>query len=270
MSYTKMTKLLLKEIMRKAQIPGASIAYLNSEEVISLEAIGLTDGFGLVKMSTDPTQCEFHKLGIGTKNTLVSFNDALYSVNQTTKTVQKIPLTETNETTFKKLQKSCTQRYKLADAEEYELIADLIGHSPPTKVTPETIFGAASLSKPVFAYLVQKLIHANATDQAKPGTGKFNLDEFNLSKFDLDTPLYHILPLEEFSIDGMKFDMSNESAVASAKMLTARMLLSHTTGLAHGEMKFQFIPNPEEKDVKEREHGYSNVGIIYLQQAIEN
>ncbi|HRD69510.1 MAG TPA: serine hydrolase domain-containing protein [Legionella sp.] len=269
MSYTKMAKLLLEEIMRKAQIPGVSIAYLNSDGVISPETLGLTDGFGLVKMSSDPTQCEFHKLGIGTKDTLILFNDALYFANQTTKTVQKIPLTETNEATFKTLQKSCTESYKLADAKELELIGDLTGHRPPTKVIPKTVFGAASLSKPVFAYLIQKLIQANATDQAEPETGKFNLDEFNLSKFDLDTPLFHILPLEEFSIDGMKFNMSDESAIASAKALTARMVLSHTTGLAHGEMKFQFIQNPEEKDVKEKEHGYSNVGIVYLQQVIE-
>ena len=189
---------------------------------------------------------------------------------------------------------------------------------PLADVTPETRFGAASLSKPVFAYLVLKLIEANATGTA----------------FDLDTPLHHILRLDELHIEGVKpFDPEcgllaipllptpdesrqyatsqyiltdsglfyyskindelssiklNESqletlrarfsdnksidklsgseycditSITGHNALTARMVLSHQTGLKHGELKFQFEPNDG--------HGYSNMAILYLQKIIE-
>ena len=264
MSYAKMAELLLLDVMSKAQIPGVSIAFISSDGIISTQEKGLTDGCGLFAIPVDPLKYPFHKLGLGTKDAVVLFDDTLYYVNQTTQSVHQIQLNESNQSSYQKLRKSCTDTYKLADPQESELITTLTGLTPPTRVKPETVFGAASLSKPVFAYLVQKLIQSNATNQAEKGTGKFNLDKFNLSQFDLDTPLFHILPLEEFEIDGMKFDMSNTSAVVCAQALTARMVLSHTTGLAHGEMKFQFIPNP-----KDKMHGYSNVGIVYLQQVIE-
>ncbi len=269
MSYAKMTELLLLDVMSKAQIPGVSIAFLSSDGTLSTQERGLTEGCGLLAMPVDPLKCPFNKLGLGSKNAVVLFDSTLYYVNQTTQSVQKIQLDESNQSSYQTLRERCTDTYKLADPKEYELITTLTGLPPPREVKPETVFGAASLSKPIFAYLVQKLIQANATKQAEPGTGKFNLDKFNLKQFDLDTPLFHILPLEEFEIDGMQFDMSDKSAVSSAKALTARMVLSHTTGLAHGGMNFQFIPNPEEKNPKEKMHGYSNVGIIYLQQVIE-
>ncbi|HAT8752421.1 TPA: serine hydrolase [Legionella pneumophila subsp. pneumophila] len=271
MSYMKIEELLLKDTMRRAQIPGVSIAYVNHQGVISTQEIGLTDGCGLVKMSNDPTQCPFqelvlgskNELGVGTKNTVIAFNNHLYYVDQAAKMVQKIVLTEANKIAYKMLHAKCTETYQLADSNEHEFIATLTGRMPPTEVKPETVFGAASLSKPVFAYLVQELIQTNAKNQSEAGFDQFILPE-KLKHFDLDTPLFHIIPLEEFNIDGMKFDLSDESIVAHSKILTARMVLSHTTGLAHGEMKFQFLPNSEEK-----EHGYSNVGIIYLQQVIE-
>ncbi|HAU3866425.1 TPA: beta-lactamase family protein, partial [Legionella pneumophila] len=269
MSYAKMAELLLLDVMSKAQIPGVSIAFISSDGIISTQEQGLTEGCGLFAIPVDPLKCLFNKLGLGTKDAVVLFDDKLYYVNQTTQSIHQIQLNESNQSSYQKLRESCTDTYKLADPQESELITTLTGLAPPTRVKPETVFGAASLSKPVFAYLVQKLIQSNATNQAEKGTGKFNLDKFNLSQFDLDTPLFHILPLEEFEIDGMKFDMSDTSAVVCAQALTARMVLSHTTGLAHGEMKFQFIPNPKEKDSKEKMHGYSNVGIVYLQQVIE-
>ena len=291
MSYIKMEELLSQEIsskakqeeeekrkikleatMRKAQIPGVSIAYLSPEGGIFTQELGLTDGCGLLEISSDPTKRPFNDLvrgtekevGIGTKNAVVLFNNDLYYVNQQTKSVQKIQQNEENKSAFEKLRARFTQTYQLANAKDHQLIKTLTDHAPPTDVLPETRFGAASLSKPVFAYLVQQLIARNKDQSAKPGTGQFILPE-GLTHFDLDTPLSLILPLEELEIDGMpKFDMSDKTVAASAETLTARMVLSHTTGLAHGEMKFQFIPNPEEIA-----HGYSNLGIIYLQQAIE-
>ena len=54
----------------------------------------------------------------------------------------------------------------------------------PSAVTSETTFGAASLSKPVFAYLILKLIELNKSELAKPKLGQFKYP------FDLKTPLY--------------------------------------------------------------------------------
>ncbi|WP_131775118.1 serine hydrolase domain-containing protein [Legionella anisa] len=128
-------------------------------------------------------------------------------------------------------------------------------------IKPNTPCGAASLSKPVFAYLVLKLIEANVTNTAEVGLGQFILPD-GVTHFDLDTPLADILPLGECTIDGVpKFDTTDKAAVASASKLTARMVLSHQTGLAHGALSFQFKPGEG--------HGYSNVAILYLQQVIE-
>ena len=265
MSYAKMQELLLQEIMRRAQIPGVSIAYINSDGAISTPVKGLTDGCGLFKMSNDPTKHPFNKLGLGSKNAVVSFNNDLYYVDQTKQTVHKIELTDDNKIAFEKLHASCTNTYKLADGDDHALIASLTGRDPPTDVKPETVFGAASLSKPVFAYLVQKLIKANADNNEELLLGKFTLPD-GTTDFDLDTPLSKILPLEEFN----KEFASDESALASAnELLTARMVLSHMTGLDHHEMKFQFQPEKPEPGVPGKGHGYSNTGILYLQKVIE-
>ena len=127
-------------------------------------------------------------------------------------------------------------------------------------VTKESIFRAASLSKPVFAYLVLKLIEDNKSNDAKDGLGKFKLPE-HLNEFNLDTPLWKVFPeiLNKFSDD--------KETQARAKELSARHILSHTTGLPlrsfiEGEkLKFQFKPG--------KEYGYSNLGIALLQEVID-
>ena len=127
-----------------------------------------------------------------------------------------------------------------------------------TKVTPETVFGAASLSKPVFAYLVLKLINDNKTGKAKGKIGEFKLPPEE-KEFNLDTKLYKIFPdiLKKFR----KEDEDN------AQQLTARMVLSHTTGLpiVHNSkdkpIEFQFEPGAH--------YGYSGPGIACLQEAIK-
>lgn len=98
---------------------------------------------------------------------------------------------------------------------------------------------AMSLSKPIFAYLVLKLMSDKKVS------------------FELDTPLYKIYPalLE-------KFPGSEEHA----KKLTARFILSHETGLPvrsrEGEpLEFQFKP--------EEGFGYSGPAIELLQEVIE-
>ena len=55
------------------------------------------------------------------------------------------------------------------------------------EVTKDTVFQCASLSKPVFAYLVLKLIETNKTKSSEEDwVGKFKTD------FNLKTPLYTV------------------------------------------------------------------------------
>lgn len=101
-------------------------------------------------------------------------------------------------------------------------------------VTENTVFEAASLSKPVFAYAVLKLVEKG--------------------KLDLDTPLVKYLPKPYVETD------------ERANLITARMVLSHTTGFPNWAMgqplKTQF--NPGER------FSYSGEGFVYLQKVVEN
>jgi CubicO group peptidase (beta-lactamase class C family) len=105
-----------------------------------------------------------------------------------------------------------------------------------TPVTASTVFEAASLSKPVFAYLVLKLV--------------------SQKHLALDQPLHEILP------DYPRFNDHPHS-----KLLTARLVLSHQTGLPNwsehpdGELQFNFKPGTG--------YGYSGEGYLYLQRVIE-
>ncbi|KTD35170.1 putative secreted esterase [Legionella nautarum] len=76
----------------------------------------------------------------------------------------------------------------------------------PQKVTATTVFEAASLSKPVFAYLVIKLAERKEFD------------------FDLDRPLHEYVPETGFGPPEMR---KHENY----KLLTARLVLSHQAGL---------------------------------------
>lgn len=67
-------------------------------------------------------------------------------------------------------------------------------------VTNKTVFEAASLSKPIFAYFVMKMVEEG--------------------KLDLDKPLYEYLPHPGIA----------ESSQDDYKLITARMVLSHRTG----------------------------------------
>lgn len=99
-------------------------------------------------------------------------------------------------------------------------------------VTSDTVFEAASLSKPVFAYLVLKIVERGALD--------------------LDAPLHDLLPYSRFD------------DVERARSLTARLVLSHQTGLPNwGGDPLSFEADPGSR------FGYSGEGYVYLQRVIE-
>ncbi len=131
-----------------------------------------------------------------------------------------------------------------------------IDHKLKTQLNKNSIFRAASLSKPVFAYLVLKLIADNKVNKAKEGVGKFTLP-VNVKEFDLDTPLYLVYPeiLAKFSENDRK----------KAELLTARNILSHQSGLPGNQrddpLSFLFTPGEQ--------YGYSNPGIMLLQEVID-
>lgn len=102
-------------------------------------------------------------------------------------------------------------------------------------VTNNTIFEAASLSKPVFAYAVLKLVDSG--------------------KLDLDTPLVKYLPGAYVEGD----ERSNQ--------ITARHVLTHRTGFPNwrpwgGALKIHFAPGEK--------FSYSGEGFVYLQKVIEH
>lgn len=102
-------------------------------------------------------------------------------------------------------------------------------------VKADTVFQAASLSKPVFAYCVMKLV------------------EEKILK--LDTPLAEYLPHP---------DVKDDSRV---NLITARMVLSHVTGFPNwrprdGELKIYFQPGER--------FSYSGEGYVYLQKVVEH
>ena len=100
-------------------------------------------------------------------------------------------------------------------------------------VDTQTIFSAASLSKPVFAYAVMKLVESG--------------------DFDLDKPLYEYLEYEDLQHD------------ERYKLITARMVLSHSSGLPNwrnGKLELQFDPGEQ--------YQYSGEGFVYLMKVIEH
>jgi CubicO group peptidase (beta-lactamase class C family) len=98
-------------------------------------------------------------------------------------------------------------------------------------VDQHTVFSAASLGKPVFAYLVLKLA-----------------DE---GKIDLDKPLYQYVPYRAIEHD------------PRYRAMTARMVLSHQTGFPNwrsGQLNLLFPPG--------RRFSYSGEGFVYLQGVV--
>lgn len=102
-------------------------------------------------------------------------------------------------------------------------------------VSDDTVFEAASLSKPVVAYAVLKL-----ADQGK---------------IDLDTPLTKYLP--------GTYDVQNDDRI---NQITARIVLSHRTGFRNWRQNqpLQIYFTPGER------FSYSGEGFVYLSKVVEH
>jgi CubicO group peptidase (beta-lactamase class C family) len=103
-------------------------------------------------------------------------------------------------------------------------------------VDSSTLFGAASLSKPVFTYAILKLREEKLID--------------------LDRPLWNYLP---------NADLPDSE---QSKQITARHVLSHSSGLQNWRFqktdRLEFAFKPGER------FGYSGEGFYYLQRVLEN
>jgi CubicO group peptidase (beta-lactamase class C family) len=99
-------------------------------------------------------------------------------------------------------------------------------------VQEDTLFEAASLSKPVFAYAVMRLVERE--------------------ELDLDRPLASYLTYERLEHD------------ERYKKITARMVMSHRSGLPNwGGTPLEMVFEPGER------FGYSGEGFVYLQKVVE-
>jgi CubicO group peptidase (beta-lactamase class C family) len=113
-------------------------------------------------------------------------------------------------------------------------------------VTEDTIFEAASLTKPFFAYAAMKMVESGELDLDRP------LIEY-IPREKIEKNLGHSLDLEGFRADWFR-------------KITARMVLSHSSGLPHGERGKPY-PIFFEPGTKYR---YSAAGYYYLQTVIEH
>lgn len=113
------------------------------------------------------------------------------------------------------------------------------------------IYGA-SLSKPLFAVLVMKLVEEGLIDLDKPLQGY------------LPKPIFEYKPVKKWH-DNYS-DLKNDSLY---KKITARMCLDHTTGFANWrwfepdqKLRVNFMPGSK--------YSYSGEGLVYLQVVLEH
>lgn len=102
-----------------------------------------------------------------------------------------------------------------------------------TPVEEETLFEAASISKPVFGFSVLRLVEKGVLA--------------------LDTPLYQYFPYEDIAYD------------ERYQLITARMALSHQTGFPNwrsSKLEIKFDPGTQ--------YGYSGEGFVYLGKVIKH
>ncbi len=121
------------------------------------------------------------------------------------------------------------------------------GCEPGPALAPDSVFEAASLSKPVFAYAVLKLVQEG--------------------KLDLDAPVMKYLPAgyEHRFHPHLANSATDNVADPRLQAVTVRMALNHTSGLpnwAGGPLAFDLPPG--------QKWHYSGEGYALLQRAVES
>ena len=126
-----------------------------------------------------------------------------------------------------------------------DAIESATGCTPASTVLPDSVFQAASLSKPVFAYAVLKLVEQG--------------------KMALDTPVMQYLPQGyRHQFDPLQAQPTELVVDPRLQAVTVRMALNHTSGLpnwASGKLGFHAAPGTR--------WGYSGEGYVLLQRAVE-
>lgn len=116
---------------------------------------------------------------------------------------------------------------------------------PALTLNPDSVFQAASLSKPVFAYAVLQLVAQG--------------------KLDLDAPVMRYLPQGyRHQFNPLKAEPSDLVTDPRLHAITVRMVLNHTSGLpnwASGPLNFDSTPGTR--------WDYSGEGYVLLQRAVE-
>lgn len=182
-------------------------------------------------------------------NILLTSNSVIGQIESTKPMPSHAPLelTVKNEEVIARLERSIPQLMAAADVPGLSIAlirdAELVWHKgfglrntvTKSPVTDDIVFEAASLSKPVFAYAVLKLVDSGILD--------------------LDTPLTKYLP--------GSYDVGDD---ARLNRITARHVLSHTTGFPNwrprGDTSLKIHFSPGEK------FSYSGEGYVYLSKVV--
>lgn len=235
---------VIEKLMGKTDIPGLSMATMKNG-VIDYTALGMTS-CGFYKVNQLPNDEQMTKLD--SSRYLLTDDDGLYFYNVSTNRLETVSEYDVivKNTMDMINQDPMYQKYNqipALKAHQLEHIKRETGHQfQPKKIDKSTQFGAASLSKPVFFYLVLRIIEDKNLQK-----------ELGLEHFDLNTKLVDLLP-----------GFAEKSGMAND--ITVGMVLSHQTGIHdpsqdYGAPEILFEPGSQ--------FGYSGFPLIYLQMALE-
>ncbi|CZG38485.1 Beta-lactamase [Legionella pneumophila] len=237
-------KKAIEELMGKTDIPGLSMATMKNG-VIDYTVLGMTS-CGFYKVNELPNDEQMKKID---SSRYLLTDEGLYYFNVSTNRLETVSENDliVKNTMDKISQDPMYQKFNqipALKADQLQHIKQETGHQfHPQKIDEGTQFGAASLSKPVFFYLILKLIEANSSQKEALG----------LQDFNLDTPLYKLLP---------GFEQGNELA----KKIKVGDVLSHQTGVSNLS---QGPDRPEILFEPGKEFGYAGFPLLYLQLALE-
>lgn len=233
----------VEKLMGKTDIPGLSMASMNNGD-IKYTALGVTS-CGFYKVKQLPQNNEMTKLD---SSRYLLTDEGLYFYNISTKRLETVSEYDVIiKNTMDEISKDpFYQKFNQIPAlkvHQHEHIQKETGHQfQPQKIDERSQFGAASLSKPVFFYLVLSIIENEVIKK-----------ELGLEHFNLDTKLVDLLP-----------GFAERSDFA--KDITVGMVLSHQTGVHDPSQDYDA---PEILFEPGSQFGYSGFSLIYLQMALE-